>query len=164
MAGLFKIKIEGIADLVKRINALEGSVRKKANREAMRGAGAEVRKDMRARVPRRVKYGGVNVSGTMRRSVKSRVKSYRRSGVVVCMVGVARKQKRQIGVRVRDGAKSKKGDPIFMVPSKIYHLVEFGTKRSRARSFVRRAEFAARAAVQRRVEEVYRKYVAQAGR
>lgn len=115
-----KAEIEGVRDLVKQLETLQTKVRKKTLRKMVTGMAKVVNKGMKRRAPRRTK--------TLSKSIGQRVKVYRQSGNTVAIVG-PRKGFAQVIEH--------EGKAIKVNPEKYAHLVEFGTKHSRAKSFAR---------------------------
>lgn len=125
-----KARVDGIADLMAQLDGLKKSVRNKILRKAVSNAGKTLLWAARARV------AGFKRTGLLYKSLGRKVKVYP-SGAVVAIVGARKGFKQIIGVRKRDsrpGTKYPKaaGDPIYADPTKYLHLVELGTKRSRA--------------------------------
>lgn len=117
-----KVEVDGLSDVLKVINDVEQGIRNRVLRKAFRAYGKQIIKPAKAAAPRR--------SGTLKKSIGQKVATYK-SGAVVLVVGPRRGV-----VGEYEGKK--------VVPSRTAHLVEFGTKRSRATPFMQRAAVAAR--------------------
>lgn len=128
MSGKFTIKgkLEGVGDVFKRIENLKRSARNKILRPAINSAASVVLKAAKAKVPER-SNAPLNIESLklLKKSLGRKSKTYP-SGAVVAIVGARKGFRAQIGVRVRNGVKSKIGDPIYEDPANIAHLVEFG--------------------------------------
>lgn len=103
-------KIDGLSDLLKRLDSLEKKIRKKAVRKAAGEAGKIVLKD--------AKKGARTDTGLLRKSLGRKVKVYKGSGVAVAIVGP------RVGFRqeVERGGRTMIANPV-----KYAHLVELGT-------------------------------------
>lgn len=125
-----KARVEGVQDLIAQLDGLKKSLRNKILRKAVSNAGKTLLWAARARA------SGFKRTGLLYKSLGRKVKVYP-SGAVVAIVGARKGFKQVIGVRKRDsrpGTKYPKaaGDPIYADPTKYLHLVELGTRRSRA--------------------------------
>lgn len=98
-----------LAKLQKQFDRLERGIRLRVGKKAVRAGAKPILDDMKARAPRQ--------TGALKRSIKQRVRGYRRDGIVVSIIGVAS------GIKVPD-PKAKGG---YRIPSKYAHLVEYGT-------------------------------------
>ncbi len=136
-------KLDGIGQVVLNLQSVDKNVRKKLLRKAITKATQPVAKaakrgarDVVNQVAANDEVGqAMKSSGLMAKSIGSKVKTYP-SGVVVGLVGPRSGFNRQVGVRKR-GAKI--GQPINVDPIFYAHLVEYGTRRSRAKPFMRPA-------------------------
>lgn len=129
----FKVvaQIAGVKELHQLLQVEAPKAVNRASRRGVTKAAREVRKDARQRTPVR--------TGLLKRSLDVKVKTYP-SGVVVGVVGPATgfKTDKATGKKVR----TKLGEKIKETginPVKYAHLVELGTKRSKARPFLRPA-------------------------
>lgn len=113
-----KAKPRGVRDFVVTMNNLEGKIARSASRRALTKASTPTVKAARARVRKE--------SGTLKKSLDKKVKTYVRSGVVVAIVGPRSGFKGEYKGKVRR-------------PSFYAHLVEFGTSKTPARPFLRPA-------------------------
>lgn len=138
------IKIEGVAPLLRRLEAIKKSLKNKAERKMVTKGSVPIQKAAKAKAPRRTKTGGITVVGTLKKSLGKRVKRGRAGYIAV--VGPRLGHRRQIGVRIgRQGRRAsgalrgeggrfiareklvpKTGAPIMHDPAKIAHLVEKG--------------------------------------
>ena len=116
MAAHASLTINGLADVRRALQDLGKRKAAEVGRKAVRAGGAEIKKLEKVLVPK--------VSRTTERSIAVKLKSYR--GVFVAIVGPRTKY----GKPVQVGRKT-----IFRQPSRIAHLLEKGTRRSRARPF-----------------------------
>lgn len=128
MAG-FRVacKIDGLKDMIDKVNALDKKMRNKILRKAVNAAGKIVLKAARAGFRK-----GWNVdTGWLKKSMGSRVKVYRRSGVVVAIVGARRKMRKDRKTKSRvlsTFGRRLSASGLKNVPTSYAHLVEFGTK------------------------------------
>lgn len=120
-------KVEGLTDLLARLNGLKRQVASRILRKAVGEAGKVILKVAKQMAPRE--------SGLLRKSLGRKVKVYRSSGTAVAIVG-PRVGFRQVVRRTRG-----KWFPTEAManPVKYAHLVELGTVRSKARAFLRPA-------------------------
>jgi HK97 gp10 family phage protein len=117
-------KVDGLEDLKRALAGVDGRVRKKALRKGVNAAAGVILKRARQKVPVRL--------GLLKKSLGRKVKVYRKEGAVVGIVGPRTGFRRQVGT-------TKDGRPVFENPTQIAHLVEKGTRRSRAKPFMRPA-------------------------
>ncbi len=110
-------KWEGLADVFKRLEGLSRKVTGKILRPAVKHAAKIVLKAVKAKVPTRTR--------NLKKSLAVKVKTYRRTGTVVAIIGPRKGRKTQIGTYSRG---PNKGKPIYEDPANIAHLVEFGTR------------------------------------
>lgn len=137
------ISVEGGKELIAALDRLEKNVAKKALRKGVTKGAQALAKDAKSRAPTRTKI--------MKKAIGSKIKVYG-SGIVDAVVGPRRgfKKDKQTKKRVmtrfaRIVGKKKNGKVIYQNPTKYTHLVEFGTKHSRAQPFLRPALEAAKA-------------------
>lgn len=86
----FAISLAGEKVLLRRLEKLGSKVAKKVLRKAVRAGAAPVRKAMRQKAPRAEESHGPNKiypGGQLKRSIKTKVKTYARQGTVVGIVG-----------------------------------------------------------------------------
>jgi HK97 gp10 family phage protein len=118
MAFKVKMRITGVAELMKKLRSIDEKVKKVALQKGI-GAAAKIIKDSaKARVRRR--------SGQLAKSLGSKVKTFRNTGIVVGVIGPRKGFKIMID-----------GKPVD--PVRYAHLVENGTRRSAAHPFLRPA-------------------------
>jgi HK97 gp10 family phage protein len=161
----FKVegKFEGLEQLVSRLTGLKTAMKNKILRRATLKASRVVAKRAKALCPVRLtekqqqrqikslkKKGiaaptfsaaaakNIEPAKVLKKSIIAKVKADKRGGGVIGLIG-PKKGKIKIGQRIRKGKKSNVGDPIYEDASNIAHFVELGTKRSRARPFLRPA-------------------------
>ena len=115
------------AKIVLNLKPLEG-LKKSLINKILRKAVSEASKNVKLAV----KANAGN--GNMGKSIGIKVKTYKSS--VVAVVGPRTKYQKANGVFKKG---KKKGEPKIIRPSKIAHLVEKGTKRSKARPFLKPA-------------------------
>lgn len=142
MAFRAKAEVEGLRELVLALDHLKNAVRNRILRKAVGDGARIIAKAAKQKAPVRSKAdapSNITPLKLLKKSIGSKVKVYRNSGKVVGIVGPRTGFKTQIGSRVRKGKKSKPGDPIYENPTNVAHLLELGTKRSRARPFLRPA-------------------------
>ena len=118
MAKAFKVKhsVKNLGEFKGQLQAVQRALRNRILRKAITAGGRPVLKAMRARAPSR--------TGLTRRSLGTRTRTYRGSGVVVAIIGPR--------TRIRD---PKTGH----TPAKVAHLVEFGHANAPPHPFVRPA-------------------------
>lgn len=119
--------LEGLADVLRKLDELPKRLRNKHLKKAVGNAARTILWAAKARTPKR--------RGVLYKSLGRKVKLYRNSGVAVAIVGARTGFRQVVGTRVRDsrpGTKypKKAGDPIYADPTKYLHLVELGTSRS----------------------------------
>lgn len=106
----FDIKITGDKELMRALDQLEASVRKKALRRAVTAAVRPIRTAAKQRTPKRY--------GWLRKAMDSKIKSYK-SGTVAGIIGARSDMEATITDRFGKTARIR--------PVKYLHLVEFGT-------------------------------------
>ena len=136
-------KLDGVDQVVLKLQSVDKNVRKKLMRKAITKATQPVAKAAKRGARSVVNQVAANdelgqamkSSGLLAKSIGSKVKTYP-SGVVVGLVGPRGGFNRQIGVRKRgkNAGQAINADPIYYA-----HLVEYGTRRSRAKPFMRPA-------------------------
>lgn len=104
-----RIKPSEFQKIQKKFNRIVTGTRDKVVKTAVRKAAKPVLNDMRSRAPKSPDGGG-----SLRKSIKLKVRGYKRNGFVVGMVGVSRTKYQARGKMIQ--------------PSKYAHLVEYGTK------------------------------------
>lgn len=160
----FKVhcQIDGLKELIGRLTGLKMKMRNKILRTATTKAARLIAKKAKQKCPVRMTGGQVarqakrlrkegiaappkiaaasNITPLklLKKSIGQKVKTYK-SGVVVGIVGPRKGFRAEIGKRVRKGKKSNVGDPIYADPVNYAHLVELGTKHSKAQPFLRPA-------------------------
>lgn len=125
MAFQVRERVEGVEELLKRLDSISSKLRKKTLKKAITEASKNIKNAAKARAPRRVRadiskhlsYKG----GQLRKSLAHKVKVY--DGAVVGVIGARKNFRLQIGETVNEGK------PVFVNPVKYLHLVELGTKR-----------------------------------
>ena len=141
--------IHGAEDVRRRLNALPGRLLKSVVRRAAKNSMSHVTKEAKRRVPVRIPIPGtltVAKGGTLKKSIRVKVKTYALTGTVTVNVGP------QIGMSVYDPSKKTKRH----VPSRMAHLIEFG-HRNRNGSFTPAQPFM-RAALESKQGAVVAKY------
>ena len=130
--------ILGERELMKAIDQLTGSAQRRIARPAIRAAASIVNKAAKSNLPRRgwattTSKGRTFTyarTGALRRSIGVKMKTYRNSGAVVAIVGPRSKPSFKAQIPLR----SRVADPL-----RYAHLLERGTKFSKARPFLRPA-------------------------
>lgn len=120
-------RIQFTIDPLKEAEKLSKGLRNKAIRIAMNKAAGKVKSAVQSNAPVRL--------GILQKSIRIKVKQYRAGNVWVAVVG-ARSEKKRKGKYKRG---PKKGQPKIHNPARYGHLVERGTKRSKARPFLKPA-------------------------
>jgi HK97 gp10 family phage protein len=115
-------------DPVKEADKLEKGVRNKVIRIAMNKASGVVKAAVVGYAPKRY--------GFLQKSIRIKVRNYKGKAVWVSVIGPKSDFKRNKGKRKRG---EKKGTPITHRPSNYARLVEKGTKRAKARPFLKPA-------------------------
>lgn len=134
MAFAVKAKLEGAGPVLKRLEVLPEKVRKKVLRQAVAGAARTVAKTAKANVK------AVKETGLLGRSIGSKVKAYAKGSKSTVGVVGPRKGFREAVIRKRGKWKPAAPKPSgYADPTKYAHLVERGTRRSRAIWFLRDA-------------------------
>ena len=128
------------------LDNLKSAVKRRVLRKAMGKAARAMRKALKAASPVR-KSRGVNAipGGTLKQSIDYKVYTPKRQDVSVGVIGAKSSVKKRIqGVRLKFkvGREAgvftrgkRKGETRYIIPSKYFHLVNRGTKRSRALQF-----------------------------
>lgn len=153
-------KVEARFDDLKPLLDRLGQLPRKLARKALRRAVTIATRKLARAAKDRAK--GFKRTGTLWKSLGSKVKVYASSGAVVGIVGARQGFRTQIGVAKKDSAETtryprKTGDPIYANPVKYLHLVELGTHRSRANPFLADALRATRSVIKATlVEEIDR--------
>lgn len=165
----FKIKATvEIDDTMRRLSTLQKSVQKRVAKKAASKAAQAMARHAKSLVPKRVTFKRVRVEvggkkkvvrsyakrfqlavttsgvttnlsysgGQLKNSIGWKVNFYRKSKVAVAIVGPRDGFREQIGVVTRG---KNKGKPVFVNPSKYAHLVELGTRGSKAKPFLQPA-------------------------
>lgn len=137
------ISVEGGQELIAALDRLEKGVAKKALRKGVTKGAQALAKDAKSRVRTKTKL--------LKKAIGSRVKVYG-SGIVNAVIGPRRgfktdkKTKKRVITRfARIVGKKRNGKVIYQNPTKYSHLVEFGTRHSKAYPFLRPALEAAKA-------------------
>lgn len=132
-----KIDSPSLKRTLKKLDVVDDRIRKKAITKVQRTNAKIILAVARSYAPKEIGKDELSEerAGLYKRAMGSKVKVYR-NGVVIVVVGARRGFKKQIGVRKRG---KNKGQPVFYDPAKIAHLIERGTKRSRARPHLRPA-------------------------
>ncbi len=131
--------IEGLPAVLKRLKGIEEKVKKKATKAAVHQGGKVVLAEAKSRVRR--------VSGLLYKAMGQKVKTFRGNGVSVSIIGpragfkvIRDKQTGKIVGRVQTKFSrlvgTKNGKPVYENPTQYSHLVEKGTRRSRAFPFL----------------------------
>lgn len=137
----FKIsgRIEGLEPMLARLRQLE---KKSAQMRVLRAALTKGSKPVLDTAKKLAPVSGPEDAPLqprlLRKSLGRRVKTYGGRSTVVVIIGPRSKPsfRRQVGTRTRG---KQKGQPVIQNPTKYAHLVEFGTRRSRAFPFLRPA-------------------------
>ena len=109
-------KIEGMDVLIGKLGDLDKKVRKKAIKRAVRAAGAPILKAAKAKVSKR--------TGGLKKSLKSKIKTYGSSGTTVAIIGPDKDY-----LTVDEKGKKYR-------PAKIAHIVERGSSVAAAHPFI----------------------------
>lgn len=117
-------KVEGIEHLKASLSRYKGAM-PKAMRKGVTAGSRRVAKAGKANLGTVRQRKLRELTGILRESMGFKIKNYG-EGNVIGVIGPRVGFRRQVGVRKRDGKKSKAGDPIYHDPAKIAHLVEFG--------------------------------------
>lgn len=142
-----KAEFEGLGNVLAQLRGIDERVRKTALRKVVNAATVRLNSDANARVPTRKPRGiPAHWSYTgkqLKRSMGRKVKQY--GGTAVGIVGARKGFRIQVGVLTRDGPldskrQGKKGDPVFVDPTKYLHLVLLGTGRSPGTNFLAAAK------------------------
>ncbi len=140
-------EIQGLTSLLRKFEDVSKSLQKKYLRKGVNAANKKVKWSAKAACPRK--------SGLLAKSLGDKVKTYK-SATVVGIVGVRKGFRKEVGAR-------KDGKPIFEDPAKIIHLVELGTKHSRAAHFLESAMNNNHAAVRDEIAGALQACLAQLG-
>ena len=131
-----RVEVRGLEESFARLREQAKQVQQKVLRSAVGKATRVMLKGQKRRVP--VEVGRDELSRArskrLKKSLGVKVKTYRASGVIVGLIGPRRGFREQVGVRTRG---KNVGQPVYYDPAKTAHLVEKGTSRSAAKSFVR---------------------------
>jgi HK97 gp10 family phage protein len=133
MALTITAEIRGLDVVLGVLVEMKRSLRNRIIRKAITKASQPIMKSMKALAPRD--------SGLLRRSIGRRTKTTRR-GEVVAVIGPRSKPSFKQQVRVGGKGKGKRmkgGRLVIRNPVRYAHLVEFGTRHSRAKPFMRPA-------------------------
>ncbi len=122
----FRAEFEGSELILAAFQDLDKKVKKKYLKKAQGEVARLVLWAARARTPKR-SGSSIYGSGTLYRSLGQKVKVWS-NGNVTAIVGARLGYDRQVGTRVRG---KKKGEAIYVRPTKYLHLVELGTSHSR---------------------------------
>ena len=117
--------------LLAKVQRLPRAAQLKVIRPALNEASKIILQAVKARAPKD--------TGLLRKSLGRRMKTYRRSGVIVAYVGPRTGFKREVTLR--------SGRTVFRNPTRYAHLVERGTSRAPAYPFMRPAFDESKAAV-----------------
>jgi hypothetical protein len=120
---------DGLDGLLGLIKYLPEKIQKKILRPAVSRGSRRLARTVKSMVPVR--------TGLLKKSLGIRVVWYRKTNTTLGVIGVRHGFRTAVGVRKRDSGKNaryqyKKGDQIFVNPTKYWHLVELGTVRSKA--------------------------------
>jgi HK97 gp10 family phage protein len=120
-----KSSVTGVEEAIRALQDVDKKLRKKLLRKAVNEASKIVLRAAKGYAPVKTRL--------LRRSLGRKVKVYSGTGAVVAWVGPRMGFRETVGTRTRG---KRKGDPVFANPVKYAHLVERGTKRSRAIPFL----------------------------
>lgn len=136
MGFAIRANLAGIQDVMRELRAVEVKVQKRILKKALRAAGTPMLKTAKALCP--VSTEPLNPwKGLLKKSLGIKFAKDKSGGADIALLIVPRYGfRRQAGVRTRG---KKKGQPFFQDPSNIAHLVEYGTKHSKAKPFMRPA-------------------------
>lgn len=115
-----RVKVLGLKQLRKELLEVPEKLRRKALRSAQTRASRIIITEARSRVPVRF--------GLLKKSLGRKSKTYRKSGTVVSVIGPRK------GFKTQRVGGSKYDDPV-----RYAHLVEYGTRHSAAKPFLRPA-------------------------
>lgn len=159
MAVKIKAQMTGVAEVMASLKALDGKMRKKILQKALRAAVKPVVKAAQAKCPVDPDPRLIE-RGLLKKSLGLKMRVYKDGSVVLAVVGARKNFKRRVKAtstqiaaiaatitgtgRARQRAiakalKSDRGQAGYQDPSKIAHLVEFGTVRAKAKPFLRPA-------------------------
>lgn len=124
MAFLARANLSGLRPLLRTLDAFGPKVRRKVTRAMVAAGGRAVAKQAKGLAPKE--------TGLLRRSIGSKVKVYKDTGIAVAVAGprVGFRQEAE-RPRNRPGAPASMADPV-----KYAHLVELGTRHGAARPFL----------------------------
>lgn len=133
------VKVEGQEAILKRLENVQSAVRNKLLRRAVNAATLAPYKAAKANAKTVSNQAAANdlvaqankSTGTLAKSMGRKVKIYRQSGAAVGIVGPRKGFARTVRLKT--------GREVYMDPVKYAHLVEFGTRRSRAKPVMRPA-------------------------
>lgn len=128
MTWTIKGKIDGLSDVMKSLEGLKASVGRRILRKAITDATRPILKDAKSKCPRE--------TGLLRKSLGRKTKVYRKSGVVVGIVGPRTGFKQMVTIKDRRTGKTVE---VLRNPTKYAHLVEYGTLKAAAKPFLRPA-------------------------
>lgn len=128
-------QVTGLDEAFAQLADLTKALRGRILRGAMAAGGRVAARMVKDLVPVEVGTDALSRarSKTMKRSIG--IKVVTRNGVVIVIVGPRRGFKKQVGVRTRGKAK---GQPVCYDPVKVFHLIERGSKGTRAFAPLRR--------------------------
>jgi HK97 gp10 family phage protein len=150
--------VEGLTKTQRKMLTLANRVERKLNRSAVTQTSSIVLKAARKNTPVRAKVAGIDVTGTLKKSMGRKIKVYKKTGFAV--IGARDGFRRQIGTT---GGSKGKGKPIIMDPMNILHLVELGhggPAPAKATRFMQRSFDATKGAVIAKAKQVYAQGVA----
>ncbi len=145
--------LEGLPAVIKRLQNVDKRIKRKATKAAVRQGGKVVLAEAKNRVRK--------VSGLLRKSLGQKVKTFRSNGVSVSIVGPRVGYKIQIGT-YKSGKYA--GKPKYMNPTQYSHLVEKGTRHSRAFPFLEVALQSKKAAATQAMANVLSNHIEDAAR
>jgi HK97 gp10 family phage protein len=159
----FRVKVSGHRELKRELEAVPEKIQRKALRAGQTKASRIVIKEARAKVPVRF--------GLLKKSIGRRSKTYRKTGVVLSVIGPRRGFKKK---REGSGRKSRLGRWLARRglikskvrhddPAKYAHLVEYGTVRSAPKPFLRPAYEHNRSRIIREQVEAIRRVLRKLG-
>lgn len=159
MAFSIRARVDGLQDILRKLDELPKKLRNKFLRRAVSDAAKLILWSARARTPRRF--------GILKKSLGRKVKVYRRSGTMVAIVGARVGFKQQVGTRVKASRASARypkapGDPIYADPTKYLHLVELGTARSKGVHMLRDALQVNKSAIRDKMRDALSNAIADA--
>lgn len=128
MALRLSAKMVGLDEAKRRLAGLPKTIRNRAIRSAFRQMGSALSKDVKSQLP--AKRAGT--SGQTRKSIGFKVKLARVSGKIVLIVGPRSGFGRFVAAKPTHVAR-------YHVPTRIFHILEFGSNKFQGRGYLAKA-------------------------